>query len=189
MNQSSEDKDQKRNYRLFFGISIPEEHSEQIGRYQKSIALNDLRWTTVNNLHITSLFIGNVFPSIAEQIRKIPPAPLSPFEVFTQSVEVKNRKNGLMWVKCKPTSEITELHNYLKEETGKIIRIEEDDRPYYPHITLARSRNKLSPEQIKEFETFTFLADHYILYRSVNSPKGLEYLELERYPLKKEKLH
>src|SRR5712691_2782129 len=68
--------------RAFFGLRLPEEHREKLGRYLAACAAlaPEFRWTPAENLHLTVRFLGHVeraqAEGIAERVEAANPAAL-----------------------------------------------------------------------------------------------------------------
>ena len=68
-----------------------------------------------------------------------------------------------------------------------------EDRPYHPHVTLARCPDPWRRDAIDKFKTALtgpvgppFVADHGILFESKLSPKGARYRAVETFPMGKD---
>lgn len=132
-------------YRLFLALELPGQVQNEL---YKSIHDADLisqkkiRPTPPQNLHVTLHFFGDVnqnqkqeVVSIMERVGKV----TEPFELCISSAGFfpNSRNPRIFWVGFQSAPEISNLHQALgKELLNSGFR--KDDKPYRPHITIAR---------------------------------------------------
>jgi 2'-5' RNA ligase len=181
--------------RLFTGLDLPGDvvaNLEGLLRRLKPTAR--IHWSPPANLHVTTKFIGE-WPearleelkaalaglpgrdAIAVRIRRVGffPNPHSP-RVFWCGIEAPG---------------LGELAADTDAATGAL-GIERENRPYSPHLTLARikERVKLGPLQeaiasLASQDFGSFQAGSFYLYRSTLRPSGSVYTKLAEFPLTK----
>lgn len=183
--------------RLFTGIAIPPLVTSQV---EQAVALlrpaAALRWTPAANLHITTKFIGAWPDERLQELQQalgtvhVPgnleitisrlgyyPNPHTPRVIFAGV-----RAAGL------------EVLNRAIEDTLARLGCAREDRPYSPHLTLAKIgredirglRERVASLHHSEFGVFT--ATSFNLYESNSGPAGSVYTRLGRWPLAKKEV-
>jgi 2'-5' RNA ligase len=169
----------------------------------------DARWVHPESLHITLKFIGEQTPerveAIAERLRQVNSGE---FEIRSGGYGFfpTARAPRVFWIGIHAGPQLAELAESIDVATAEL-GIPREDRPYSPHLTLARAgagRSSGSPKWRKgdgpnsafavldkrlaamgELDFGTMTAHEFILYQSQLSPKGSKYTKLQRFPLKK----
>jgi RNA 2',3'-cyclic 3'-phosphodiesterase len=179
--------------RLFTGIAIAPHVLGNLARVLKELRpLAPLTWSPVENLHITSKFIGEwtddrltELEDVLEQIE--PPA------VF----DVQIAKFGYFPNPHNPRALFAGVHAGPAlgaiakqiEDAVKPLGIAREDRPYAPHLTLARIKHENIRElrehiaNMTNFDFGTFQVAEFHLFMSKTGPKGSVYKTLASYPL------
>ncbi len=184
--------------RLFCGIEIPEAIQARLraltGRLKP---LAKLSWSPVENLHVTTKFIGE-WPEdrIEEMKRTLAAVPRpEPFEIAVRGLGwFPNERNPrVFWTGI----EAGEGLRCLASDTEKgvaALGVPVEEREFHPHLTLARRRDPVPIEHLrKEVASIVnddaastdfghFRAGAFILYLS----KGGRYTKLEEYPLQQQ---
>lgn len=179
--------------RLFTGIEIAPHVRGNVARILKELRpLAPLTWSAVENLHITSKFIGErpeeELESIEEALEQVnPPAA---FEVkianFGYFPNPHNPRAFFVGVQAGP--ELAQLASQI-DEALKPLGIAKEDRPYTPHLTLARIKHEnirelrehIAKMTTSDFGTFT--VNEFQLFQSTTSPKGSVYSTLATFSL------
>jgi 2'-5' RNA ligase len=179
--------------RLFTGIALPPDVRDSLAKVLKELRpLAPLNWSPVENVHITSKFIGQ-WPEkrLAELEGALEGAsyPLG-FDVaiarFGYFPNPHRPRTLFAGVQAGPA--LAELANRI-DEALRSLGIAKDDRPYSPHLTLARIKNediRALREHIAKMTNFdcgTFQVSEFHLYVSNTGPKGSIYTPLATYPL------
>jgi 2'-5' RNA ligase len=95
---------------------------------------------------------------------------------------------GVFHVGVRATRELVTLHGAVLSAT-RPCGFEPEDRPYSPHITLARNRGRedgiraLKPRLELAPELPSFTASEFLLFESHLSPQGSRYEIRARFPL------
>jgi 2'-5' RNA ligase len=179
--------------RLFVAIPMPEETTRELGeavaRMRKRPGTEELRWSPPESWHITLQFLGNAgaeeFACLLDHLRGVRGVPL---KIVPEKIGAFGRV-GILHAAVKPTPELLELE---KRVTAATVRcgFEREDRPYRPHITLARRRGRGGRDGISsaaqknaEMTPFnSFMADEFALYESFLGGAA-RYEIRERFPL------
>jgi RNA 2',3'-cyclic 3'-phosphodiesterase len=178
--------------RLFIAIPLGDAAEAELKRLTARLqrAASHLRWSHPQSWHITLQFLGNtneeqyacLLPRLAEL--KAPPVPID-FEglgVFERA--------GVFILKVAPTPELAAIQKKVVAATQPC-GFKPEERPFRPHITLARSKSgnrdrqlRALLEQAGERVRFDrFLATEFRLYESHLSAAGSKYEVKCRLPL------
>jgi RNA 2',3'-cyclic 3'-phosphodiesterase len=176
--------------RLFIGIPMPPDIATPLAAVRTRLErTNDgLRWSSPEAWHVTLQFLGATSPAqhdcVVSYLRTIQsgtvPIQLAGLGFFERS--------GVFWAGVTPTPELIALQNSVIHATSHC-GFQPEDRPYRPHITLARNRSRengigiLKPRVGMAPEFARFSAVEFLLYESVPSPQGSRYEVRERFPL------
>jgi 2'-5' RNA ligase len=195
--------------RIFVGIDLDPEVRKRIERFLEGVEgfAPDARWMRPESLHITLKFIGEQTPerveTITERLRR----------VESDAFEIRAGGHGffptakaprVFWIGIHAGPQLAELAESIDVATAEL-GIPREDRPYSPHLTLARAgagRRSASPKRrtavgpnaifavlekrlaaIGELDFGTMTANEFILYQSQLSPAGSRYTKLQRFPI------
>ncbi len=160
--------------RLFTGLDLAPHVAANIAAFLSSVRpLAPLRWTAVENLHVTTKFIGE-WPEarLEELIGKLAfPHEAFPLTVAGLGFFPHARAPKTMWAGIARSPELHTLAA-ATESAVEPLGIARDKRPYSPHLTLARilSAQPLAHLLSGAPETFgTFAVEAFHLYQSRNS--------------------
>ena len=149
-----------------------------------------ITWVSSGHLHITVRFIGEVDESTARAVAAAlePPLPARPFDVTVYGVGSFPERGGprVIWagiaVGAEPLAGVELGIAQRLHECG----IRREERPYHPHVTLARIRDAAGLRSRTLLDGMTdlgFGASHVgaiTLFQSRPSPQGHEYVALQR---------
>ncbi|MDA3820964.1 MAG: RNA 2',3'-cyclic phosphodiesterase [Candidatus Delongbacteria bacterium] len=171
--------------RVFLGVPLNKEYGdacEQVKSMNHDV--QGIRWVPEQNLHVTTLFIGNVeqkqidtwcddIEIILKQHR--------PFELaFDRFVFMPPRRPRMIWLKFKRSSDFARLTLALSHK----LLDQDPDSPPKAHVTLARFKE--APEQkliFPEMNLETIPVNKIQLYQSVLTPQGATYSVLKSFDL------
>jgi 2'-5' RNA ligase len=149
-----------------------------------------LRWSMPESWHITLQFLGSTseaqYECVVGRLRELhaPPVPIQLEELgfFDRA--------GIFFAGVALTPELLALQKKVTASTVPC-GFTPEDRPYRPHITLARSkgrRNAIGLESLKakirhQPKFSPFIAGEFLLYESFTRPTGSQYETRERFRL------
>jgi RNA 2',3'-cyclic 3'-phosphodiesterase len=167
--------------------------SELQKRTAKAAPRAKVTWIPAQRMHLSIRFIGEVDDSRATALRTAlaPPIEVAPFELTLAGAGTfpKSGTPRVVWVGVTRGRE--ELLAAERQVSARLIRVgvPREERPYSPHLTLARVREPagLRSAQLLDGLTHTTIGtvrvDAITLFQSKLSPKGPTYLPLLRIPL------
>jgi 2'-5' RNA ligase len=176
-----------RQVRAFLAIPVTDELHRAMARLQQELAVNlrGIRWVNPATIHLTLRFFGDL-PE--ESLEKIGEAMLSvgrlwaPFQAEATGVGAfpTPARPRVIWLGVRSGPSLAALHAAL-EEGLRQNGFPGEDRPFSPHLTLGRSRQRIAAAQ-SVLECFRDVAcgplpvDRMILYESRLEPGGAVHL-------------
>ena len=164
--------------RLFVAIDIPEPIRDALARFAGELPA--ARWVPADQIHLTLRFIGEAGPQTFQAIK----AALSGlrFRGFPLALRgtghfPPGKRPRVLWVGVEPNQGLAGLYRDLELALGEA-GVTPEERPFSPHLTLARL--KLSaPAAVGSFEARhqelaypPFPVREVVLYSSVLSSRG-----------------
>jgi len=196
--------------RIFIGIDLDPDVRVRISRFLEGVQgfVPEARWMRPESLHITLKFIGEQKPeqvdAITERLQRIEG---SAFEIRAAGYGFfpTAKAARVLWIGIRSGPQLAELAKNIDAAAAEV-GIQSEDRPYSPHLTLARAgagRKSGSPKwrtgdgpgavfavleqrlnAMSELDFGTMTAREFILYQSQLSPAGSKYTKLQRFALK-----
>ncbi len=164
--------------RLFIGLPISAELASAIIRHAQRLSLTKPRWTTPENIHLTLVFLGEVaeqkLPSIKHELDGLHVAPIT---IRLTNLNTFQRASVLI-AEIDPSPPLLHLQSQI---AASMVRcgFPPEDRPYHPHLTLARFHGSLrltnTQRTLPAPLQHAFRADTVNLYRSNLSSNGSHY--------------
>lgn len=175
-----------RQVRSFLAISLTEEVRRNALAIRDRLAesLPRVRWTTAETLHLTLKFFGDVPEESLETIGEVvlsvarlqPPFQVEIAEVGAFPSPARPR---VFWLGVKGDV-LPAFHAALEEALGAI-GIPRENRPFSPHLTLGRSRDRVSDSRAlldtyRETSCGILPVDKVVLFESRLHPAGAVHL-------------
>lgn len=180
--------------RLFVGIPLADEVraevADVVAQLRRGAGADDLRWSAPDGWHITLQFLGSAgdeqFDCLKTRLAEVRFAPVPVRLGALGSFE----RAGIFFVDVEVRQELAVLQQQVVAATAKCGFVAED-RPFHPHITLARARGRKrfrgvpapsswrdSPPKFSPFE-----AREVVLFESRTEPAGSRYEVRARFSL------
>lgn len=194
--------------RLFIALDIDDGIRNRIVRFVEGVHpfAPDARWVKPESMHITLKFIGEQPDESLQAIKEA----LGQVAASTLTIDFRSygffptpKSARVFWAGMQSGPELAALAAAVDQNLWAL-GIPKEDRPYSPHLTLARSaggsgsprrnkadrpnrvfqilQNRLATLPAPEFGTMT--SREFFLYQSQLSPKGSKYTKLERFELR-----
>jgi RNA 2',3'-cyclic 3'-phosphodiesterase len=178
--------------RLFIGIPLAASVIEQLEKVsmRHRVEKDGLRWSTPESWHITLQFLGSTsdiqYECVVARLRALHSAPV-PIEL--DELGFFDRA-GIFFAGVALTPELLALQRQVTAATLPC-GFTPEERPYHPHITLARSKGRRNAvgldtlkAKIRHQPKFSrFVAEEFLLYESFTRPTGSQYETRERFHL------
>ena len=172
---------------------MPDAVLQRLGAFIDSLRpAADLTWSSVVDLHITTKFLGNQSPArIAAIERALACVTQPPFCIDVRGVGWFPTRGSphVFWAGVAQSQELSAL---LRETERKLapLGIPVEDRPYSPHVTLARVPVRADLTALREAlaqsgspELGSFTVRNFTLYESRRVDGGGKYRALATFPL------
>jgi 2'-5' RNA ligase len=175
--------------RLFVAIDLPDQVKAQIKPLCKGIV--GAKWVSDQQLHLTLRFIGDTDEKQQSLIETgLATIRATPFHLALVGLgQFPNRgQPRVLWVGLEATTALTAL----QKQVEAAIRTSgfSPDKPFSPHITLARFRNPPPLGSMdnylkihRDFKSTAFGINHFTLYSSQLTSHGSNYHIEAQYPL------
>jgi len=186
-------------HRTFIAINLPEEIKRKLEDFQSKWPELPVRWARRDNLHITLIFLGYLSDEELLEVLKITKEVALRNPAFSLNLSKicygppKKMPPRMVWVEGEKSEELGKLRKDLENSLliSSIKGLEEENRPYAPHITLGRIRawefRQIEPEErpiIDEDISLNFEVNSIEVMESELKRDGPEYTILELCPLK-----
>lgn len=183
--------------RLFVALEIPEAVRREVARRVAGLRerLPRAKWVDIGNLHLTLLFLGQVddaqVPVLTEALREVftkhPPLDLRLADAGTFP---PRRPARVAWVGMESPGDLAGLQADVTAAAVEAIGFEPEERPYHPHVTLARCDPNWPREVADKFVAAfpgtigqPWTAQRGVLMESKLSPRGAQYRVAAELPL------
>jgi len=173
--------------RLFTGIEIPNAAKDSL--LTAMAGLPNIRWQTRAQLHLTLRFIGEVEPSLAEDIRyKLSAVKFSPFAFEVRGIGIFGPEKAprMLWAAVAEGAPLRELYRRISANLNGL-GVEPETRKFTPHITLGRFKGSRG-ERLSQYLAAhgglavpAIPAGRFALYRSHLGSEGAHYEVIETY--------
>ena len=169
--------------RLFFALWPDQSVRDQLASnlQHQDIDPDQCRHVSSDNLHMTLHFIGNQsLDEMACLERKASMVSAEPFDL-TLDYSGYFKKPKVLWFACRQAPQaLFELHRSLGQQISRC-DFEPEQRPYSPHITVAR---KVNVEPLaNHLKPVSWRVDRFVLVESISIPDGVRYRVANSYPL------
>ncbi|MDP2766870.1 MAG: RNA 2',3'-cyclic phosphodiesterase [Candidatus Methanoperedens sp.] len=180
--------------RLFMAINLPEKIKRKIVEFTDKLAKNNknkpIKWVMGDGLHITLHFLGYADGMLEEQVKLAMQSLSGKFGELKFSLGKISAFPNLMnpriiFLECEQTNgkSVFKLQELLGEKLTQL-GIAVDERPWKPHITLGRVKERCDFKTGDcSIEPLNFSAASFELMESRLTPKGAEYEIIESYGL------
>jgi len=183
--------------RTFIAIELSEELRQELRKLQQELKQSniDAKWVKSENIHLTLKFLGNIDLNQIEQTKNIlkeTSRQVKPFHLHLSGVGAFPKLDypRVLWVGVdEGENETTEIAKRLEEDLEKI-GFQKENRPFSPHLTLARIHGSKNKDKLKSLiQQTTFISknktyvDKVTLFKSTLTPKGSIYNIIHQQPL------
>ena len=176
--------------RLFIAISPPESVRAAVAAL--STPLRDVRWTPLEQLHVTLRFIGDTEPGPRDQLmERISTVHVEPFPLAVEGAGVFPAKGipRVLWVGV--GSGHPRLYQLRQRIDDAVLAegLPVDLGTFHPHLTVGRCSQKANAGPsawARSHRAFTgplFLVESFELCASELHPHGVQHHLLKRFPL------
>jgi 2'-5' RNA ligase len=175
--------------RLFIAIDLQDDVKRALEELRTVIP--GARWASAEQIHLTLAFPGDVEEQTAERLtEELDRIEATEFEIHFSGTGCfpDRRRPRVLWIGLEPEPHLNDLAARVREAVLSC-GIPQEERPFFPHITLARL--KLSP--IREFGAFLdqpqkqklppFSVQEFTLFQSRLTQNGAVHIPIKGFPL------
>ena len=174
--------------RVFAGIPLPPPVIDRLSMLRLRLATpkDGLRWSAPEQWHLTLRFFGEIADEAAPALVNATSAlRAEPPRLHMERLGAFPVK-GILFAELLHSPELTHLQQQV-ESVAVHCGLAPETRPFHPHITLARSRNRIGLATVKKFMTpeppafgpgLSWVAEQLWLYESELGMGGAEYRTL-----------
>ena len=158
--------------------------------------IRDVRWVLPGNIHLTVVFLGGVEPDDMEAVRLAAGnvcRQYGPFQVALDGTGTfgGRRRPRVLWAGLSGDLERMAAFRDELQTAMKSFGVNEERRPFKPHLTLARFREYARPgrelqeclEEQAALKSEAESLNELVLFRSELKPGGAVYTRLDGWPL------
>jgi 2'-5' RNA ligase len=171
--------------RIFIAIKVePKETLLNLFSFLQSRTDRDsIKWTKVDNVHITLAFLGdtaeNIIKQIIEMLNKIC-IDFSPFELNMKGTGVFRSYSDpqIIWTGIEHSDRLIQLNKLILNGL-KNLNIDLDDKPFNPHLTMGRIKHlndrdsfKSLMQEFQNTEIQKIPVNEVVLFESILLPAG-----------------
>ena len=192
--------------RSFIAIELPDELKLGLAQLEARLKMSKqpwVKWVNPYSIHLTLKFLGSIAVdriseitgAVEEAIQGIPPFHL---EAKDLGVFPNLRRVQVAWVGIRgEVDKLSQLQQHLESKLARL-GFAPERRPFTPHLTLARLRNRASLDERQSFgqliattrfeATYTIKVDAISLMRSQLTREGAIYSRISSVGLDKSRL-
>ncbi len=189
--------------RAFIAIELPSQLQDalekQTARLRQSLGDDLVRWISMQNMHLTLKFMGNIAASHLEFIKQLITQTADSHSQFDLQISgigsfPNSKRARILWAGIHAPAELASLQKSLEAGTARL-GYKNEERPFSPHLTLGRVRQNIDPAGLQKIRTIldtiqlghigSARVDSIHLYKSELQTSGSVYTKLFSAPLKK----
>lgn len=182
--------------RTFIAIELTDAIRQALAALSERLRRANVRasWVAAERVHLTLRFLGEVNPDDVERVSGLLEdgcKTLAPFELHVREVGAfpNLRSPRVIWAGVGPLeSGLIRAHG-VAEEAARAIGIPPETKPFRPHLTLARVKDRRNANELaryvereKGFDGGSFSARTVALFSSRLTPRGPVYRRLQEFP-------
>jgi 2'-5' RNA ligase len=181
--------------RLFTGVDLPQDVTARLeqllGQLRPSARI---QWSSPANLHITTKFIGEWPEDRLEELKRVLTAldPRQPIAVHIRKVGFFPNPHSPRVFWCGIEAPGLDRLAAATDQATAALGIPAEKREFSPHLTLARIKERLDLQPLREaiaalpsLDFGHFQADRFFLYLSRLHPTGSVYTRLAEFTFSK----
>jgi len=179
--------------RLFIAIDISDEVRRTVAHYIEELSyrfpVTLVKWERPEKLHLTLKFLGSIDEALVNRVCEVVQRNPAKTPTFTIGISgtgafPSSKSPRVLWLGVnEPTGNLKTLAQSLNTDCENV-GFEAENRPFKPHLTLARIREPRHAGELGEahaknsFGPIRFTCDELVLYESQLGPGSSKYLKL-----------
>jgi 2'-5' RNA ligase len=182
--------------RIFIALKVEtgERLLNMISSLKTGLASDSIRWTSIDNIHITIVFLGDTENNVIQEIRLMLNEKCKgsgKFNLYLKGCGIFRSTNDprIIWTGVETSDNLMSLNESVLNGL-KQLGINKEDRPYNPHLTLGRIKHindikvlKSLVDQYRNSDIQVVPVNEVTLYESILQHSGPIYKPLEKFSL------
>lgn len=166
--------------RLFFALWPSVATRKAVDKFNQTLKVPGLKTVKADNLHVTLVFLGNVDRQTERLIkRKVSGISAQQFMLNFNQLAFWHKPRILCLLSQTIEPQLLSLVDALTQ-VAEQCAIKVEDRPYQPHITLARKAQELINTNVLGIEWY---AHSFCLVESCHTTEGVQYRVVRQWKL------
>jgi 2'-5' RNA ligase len=165
-----------------------------ISSLKSGLKNDNLKWTSIENIHITLAFLGDTNENLINDISIMLTKKCGGYGKFSLTLKgcglFRNFSDPrIIWTGIEPSDRLIQLNESVMSGL-KVLNIKMQDRPFNPHLTLGRIKHIMDKDLLKSLidqfqntELQIVPVSDVILYESVLLQSGPVYKPLAKFSL------
>jgi 2'-5' RNA ligase len=182
--------------RLFTGFDLSADVIRRLdGLLDQLRPTANIKWSPPANLHVTIRFIGEWpdarLPDLRSALAALPSHPAVSIHVRQLGFFPNPYSPRIFWAGVEASPELVAVATGT-DRAIQSLGLPPETRPYRPHLTLARIKEPVAIQKLRESiaalpsdDFGTFAAGSFFLYQSLTGASGSVYTKLAEFPLSK----
>lgn len=167
---------------------------DMISSLKSGLQTDNIKWTSVDNIHITLAFLGDTHESLIRALITMLSEKCGGYGKYSLTLKGCGLFRSfndprIIWTGIEPSERLIKLNESIMDGL-KRLNIKMEDRPYNPHLTLGRIKHlndkdlmKSLIEQFQNTEIQKVPVSEVILYESILLQSGPIYKPLAKFSL------
>ena len=144
--------------RAFIAIDLPQPIQDSIekqtARLQKTLGDQIIRWTSIQNMHLTLKFLGNIRVAHLDFLKQMLTQTADSHAAFDLQIGgIGSFPNGklprVLWLGVHAPAGLTSLQKNVEEQAASL-GYEKETRAFSPHLTLGRVRSSIHAHDLQK---------------------------------------
>jgi len=179
--------------RLFISLPVDMAVAQKLHKQFKQLGLpiENMRLVLPEQMHLTLKFLGAVpldkLPEIIASLEKIKSTDQTIDLSLDQVIASPSTRPEVIFIRLKENKELTALYEKIEQNLFASGLANLENRKFTPHLTLARIKQKVEPEQVTALKNWSvndhFTASYFYLMQSELSARGPIYTNLQSFDL------
>jgi 2'-5' RNA ligase len=171
--------------RIFIALKVEagETLLNMISSLKSGLIKDTIKWTSIDNIHITLVFLGDTEESVINRIRIMLNEKCRGSGIFKLNLRgcgIFRSMNDprIIWTGVEASDNLTALNNSIMNGLRQL-GVKLEDRPYNPHLTLGRIKHlndteilKSLVERYRKSDIQVVQVNEIILYESILQQSG-----------------
>lgn len=144
--------------RAFIALDLPQPIQDCIekesSRLQKLLSRETIRWTAIQNMHLTLKFLGNIPNHHVDFLKQMLTQIAKSHSAFDLQIGgIGSFPSGklirVLWLGIQPAPELTSLQRAVEAGASKL-GYEKEARAFFPHLTVGRVKQNIHPNEMQK---------------------------------------